>query len=214
MHFSSADYGHVLARSYRKEAMRPQAPSRADHIVEEVDQTVAAVLILSIEPLVALARQAKFHSIAEQLKDLAVQCEVHGGARHKLAPSSEGFSHEIFVHGVAEKHLLSHSVNTYRTLSRRCELVTSELERYCGGPAAAGLSRTLEALNQAKSLIAWLAATLPAQSDQCLRAKAEILVDWVGHDAESVADQLSSVLCREILAKIPGEPPTACGGTA
>jgi hypothetical protein len=171
-----------------------------DPAATAASETAAAVLLLSIEPLIALARHAKFHRIEETLQELVAHCEAHGALRHKTAMASEERCLETFEHGVAERHLLAHSASTYRALCRRSAIVRSDFEQSCGQAETIGLKQTLQMLDDAKCLVAWLAVTLPAQSGECFRAKAEILLDWVGEDKDSIPDQLSSVMCREILA--------------
>jgi hypothetical protein len=171
-----------------------------DPAATAASETAAAVLLLSIEPLIALARHAKFESIAGTLQELVAQCEARGALRHGVEQVGDERGFETFEHGVAERTLLAHSASTYRALCRRSSMVQSGFDKSGEQSDSSGKEQTLKTLDDAKCLIAWLAVTLPAQTGDCLRAKAEILLDWVGSDKNSIPDQLSYVLCRELLA--------------
>jgi hypothetical protein len=58
--------------------------------------------------------------------------------------------------------------------------------------------------------IAWQVVEAPSQTWLDARAKAVVLLDWVGHDKSDVTDQLAASLSRDIIALFDALEPKRC----
>jgi hypothetical protein len=176
-------------------------------LVTGVDELAADVIRLSVEPLLKIARHSKLALVASHLEQAIASS---GMVRTAEAQSSDLVQPSVTIDGdPADRHdlIMDHILSSFRQLKQlRSEIMAAP----CHADSTANAEQKVVKVNASIKLVSWLAATQSAIGDVSLKAKAEILLDWVGHNDFDPADQLAASLCRDILClRIADEP----GGT-
>jgi hypothetical protein len=164
-------------------------------IALEAEDLAAEVLRLSVEPLLMIARHAKLTQAATLLEEV-MRCSApvdDTNERRRLSPVPLDRYHDAGAH----EHILDRASDAFRGLHQLHALI------------AAAVANTNDAQNQedqlveiqrSMKLVALLAASEAAVTENAMKAKAEILMDWVGQDCREVTERLSLSLCRDVMA--------------
>jgi hypothetical protein len=169
------------------------------HACRDERELAAEVLLVSIQPLLNITKHAGLADIETLLRKAIVLCGAHSAPLNTQSVPDADVSVDYVRDGRSQSDLMNQVISKYRHLQqrqhniRRLEIDGCHEENVCDRESA------LDAVEAAMSVFAWLAVTLPAQSEAGIRAKAEILLDRTGHDKTSLVDQLAWVLCSEVL---------------